>query len=40
MDRSQLLCTIKEYQPAGMRNPTPLKRLLDGYIEARMGHKA
>jgi hypothetical protein len=41
MDRSRFLCVITEYRPAGTRNPgRPLKRLLGGYIEAGMGHKA
>jgi hypothetical protein len=41
MDRSRLLRAILEHRPAGTRNPgRPLKRLLDGYIEAGTGHKA
>jgi hypothetical protein len=41
MDRSRLPHAIIEYRPAGTRNPErPLKRLLDGYTEAGMGHKA
>jgi hypothetical protein len=41
MDRSRLPRAIMENRPIGTRNPgRPLKRLLDGYIEAGTGHKA